>query len=318
MFVEYRAERDQFQPPWYYLGLVALVFPWSVWLPAGLARPRDPESRGRFRGRPEFLWFAFVVLFLSIPMAKQQRYILPALPPAGLLAARALLARDGSAGGPAARAHAALLFALSPLVPLFLALQPRLLAAGRIARIEVPDVGPAACLLLAPLLLLLAERARRALRGGRAGAAACATALWMGVVATVGFYGYARAGHGDFAEAADAARIDRLVGDAPFRYLAAGRPVDVAPSKEFLLYTRRVVPALGPADARAWIREGRRFFLAVRVGPAGSPDPAPPGMVEVARFHDGERRGGRRLEWRLLRAGGDAPAPVTGRAVGRD
>jgi 4-amino-4-deoxy-L-arabinose transferase-like glycosyltransferase len=86
MAVEFQAERDVNQPPWYYLGLLGLVLPWTPWLLAGLVFPwlrRDSELRpAAWAG---WCWFIFLFVAFSIPGAKQQRYILPIVPAVALL-----------------------------------------------------------------------------------------------------------------------------------------------------------------------------------------------------------------------------------------
>lgn len=83
---EYKAERNEFQMPWYYLGLFGLVLPWSIWLIAALIQP-FARAQGEERRRLLVAWVWFVLIFVafSIPGAKQQRYILPILPAAALL-----------------------------------------------------------------------------------------------------------------------------------------------------------------------------------------------------------------------------------------
>ncbi len=309
LLVEYRAARDTFQPPWYYLGVVGLVFPWSAWLAGGtsLAAPRGPSGRRRLA--PEWAWLLVVFVGMSLPMAKQQRYIMPLLPPAGIIVARAL---DGGLRGRLAGAvrgtHGVLLALGSVLFPLFLLLQPRLLAAGRIARPEMPGIPPAVPWLLFGLLPVTAWAGYRAHRAGDARRAAWLTALWMAVVATVGYYGYAQSDHGRFRWAEEVRRADRAVGAVPFRYLDRGLDIDVQPSKEFLLYTRRTVPAVGPGELAALLDRGEAFFLAVRV--QGEEPTAPPDVRLAARgrFADGEKAGGRRVDW-MLYASPAAEAP---------
>lgn len=87
---------------YYYLYiLLAVVFPWSVGLPAALRTAWPSADGGAFRNFKEtpdasradtFLlgWMLGVVLFFSIPGAKLSTYLLPAMPPAALLLAHYL------------------------------------------------------------------------------------------------------------------------------------------------------------------------------------------------------------------------------------
>jgi 4-amino-4-deoxy-L-arabinose transferase-like glycosyltransferase len=75
-------------PWWYYApAIAALLFPWSVLLPAalgsGVAR-RDPSTVFCL------VWSAIVVLVFSCSRGKLATYVLPALPPLAMLTARAL------------------------------------------------------------------------------------------------------------------------------------------------------------------------------------------------------------------------------------
>jgi hypothetical protein len=77
-----------FQPVYYYLGLFGLIVPWMLWLVGGLIEPFKMHDRARRRAAMfAFVWFACIFIGLSIPAAKQQRYILAAMPAVGLLIA---------------------------------------------------------------------------------------------------------------------------------------------------------------------------------------------------------------------------------------
>ncbi len=87
--------------PWFYfapLGLSnsAALFPLTVWPFGGKALPPaaasiDSENE-RARAALHFLliWFAVIFVFFSIPRSKLGEYILPGLPPIGILAGRGL------------------------------------------------------------------------------------------------------------------------------------------------------------------------------------------------------------------------------------
>ncbi len=91
-------------PPWFYLPwLVLLVLPWSLFLPAAMARLRFWRTEGWRSGGSGFLsgpgeggdqlplflllWLVTIVGFFSIAATKLPGYILPALPAASLLVA---------------------------------------------------------------------------------------------------------------------------------------------------------------------------------------------------------------------------------------
>ncbi|TXI51529.1 MAG: glycosyltransferase family 39 protein [Lysobacter sp.] len=81
----YAKSWDHAQPWWYHFGVMA-----SMWWPALFALPwAIPAWRRRLRRRDAryllpLAWWAFVVLFFSIPSGKRDVYILPALPMACL------------------------------------------------------------------------------------------------------------------------------------------------------------------------------------------------------------------------------------------
>ncbi len=90
-FREYRASRKEYQPPYYCLAILALILPWCLWLISGLLHPWVSASGDARRLRLiPWLWFVGLFVFFSIPGAKQQRYILPIVPAAALLAAQVL------------------------------------------------------------------------------------------------------------------------------------------------------------------------------------------------------------------------------------
>lgn len=83
---EYAAARPEFQPVWYYVGLLGLIFPWTVLFFGALFQPWGLAIGSR---RRQMLyawgWMALIFVFFSIPAAKQQRYILPIFPALGLM-----------------------------------------------------------------------------------------------------------------------------------------------------------------------------------------------------------------------------------------
>ncbi|HEX5691087.1 MAG TPA: hypothetical protein VFX76_13830, partial [Roseiflexaceae bacterium] len=81
--------RSSYQALWYYLGLFGLVVPWTLWLIGSLIEPfkiaGDAPERRRRVAMFALLWFACIFVGMSIPAAKQQRYILGILPSIALL-----------------------------------------------------------------------------------------------------------------------------------------------------------------------------------------------------------------------------------------
>lgn len=86
----------------YLYMLPAVLFSWSIGLPAAIARAWPRAETGRLESRPSetradvFLlaWLLGVVFFFSIPGAKLSTYLLPAMPATALLLARACMNFD--------------------------------------------------------------------------------------------------------------------------------------------------------------------------------------------------------------------------------
>lgn len=123
---------------YYYICILALVMPWTLWLISGLIHPFVRAARGRQRLLlVAWLWFVLIFLFFSIPAAKQQRYILPIVPAATLLIGQVwrdhdVMARRGerdTSAGTLIRAHWIMLLMASLFIGLFLALQEPIIEA---------------------------------------------------------------------------------------------------------------------------------------------------------------------------------------------
>lgn len=263
---EYRAVQADQQPPWYYVQLILWVFPWSLWLVGGLGHPfREKTQDLRRELWPAWWWFVWIVLVMSIPIQKHQRYIVPVLPAAGLVIAQYVLAYPRRA--PQARlalVHGILLGWASLALGLFLVFQEVLLAKGLLKRIEFPGIAPAAALALTAVLLVVAWLVVRAHVRGRALAAGLLTACWMSVLATTAFTSYVRSDHGRYRDRADAERVAAAVQGRPVYYLLPEgmKHYTQEPDQKFLLYARRVIPDLKPADLpRAAKADGPVFVI---------------------------------------------------------
>ncbi len=251
------------QPFWYYLGLFPLAFPWTVWLIGALFQPWL-RARGERRRQLliAWLWFVGVLVVLSIPGAKQQRYLMPILPAVGLLVAQLwswhidLASRGQRDAGSWVLwlAHWLILFAASVGVPLFITMQDYLVARGTLDQYEVVGL---------PLWLIAAwgvGLAVIALEGARLHwkwhprSAAVASTIWIVLMSTVFLWGYVRSHHGTNEYRAPAEKVARTVGDAPLFYLCLDREVDKEPNEEFLFYARRIVPAIAPAKVAEQMR----------------------------------------------------------------
>lgn len=291
MGVEYRAERDEFQPPWYYLGLFGLIAPWTFWLIGFCADAirRRVDWRSPAAGISG-LWFAVIFIVMSLPAAKQQRYILPILPAAGLLAAT--FARGGSPALPMLlRVHGALLCAVSWAIGAFglmhpwLGAQPWLKAHNILARPEIALLPPWFFALLAVLLIAFARRVLRSARPGDAQSAFRFTALWMACAATPLFYDYAHTYHGRFEQRPAVEEAMRVVGSAPLKYAVFPGSPDwpewrQAPDGKLLFYARRIIPRWHPDSPPAG-------YLMATADTAFRAALMAKGWEPIFEFHDG-------------------------------
>lgn len=248
LYKEYRAERRVFQPPWYYLLLLGLTFPWSAWLVGGLARAWQTRRERLERLLYPLVWLAVVFVALSLPGAKRQRYICPALPAAGLLAAAAWFDSTLYAtrfGALLRRLHWSLLCATSVALGAFLFLQEALVRRGLLRGAEFP-VNPWLGVAAAGVLLGVALWGARLHARGRLAPAFLCSFLWMEAAATGLNFSYAQTRHGVYEQLPECRRVMETVGDAPLYYLKADAQLDVQPDAKFLAYTRRIVPPVPP------------------------------------------------------------------------
>jgi 4-amino-4-deoxy-L-arabinose transferase-like glycosyltransferase len=318
LVAEYRAERNQFHAPWYYLGLLGLVFPWTFALLRALLRWSQREFRPTGRRALPWAWFLFTFVLLSLPGAKQQRYVVPVLPATGLIIADAWLAGTPAYQGRWRSRVERLLTALhwvalllaAVLLALFLLLQDRLTAAHILPRAELVGLAPWLGLVLLPLLLALVGLGWRRQRAGRQAEAAWISAAIMALIATVTWYGYAPAPAQQLQCRQDILRAHARVGGEPLYFLNLQRTSDRALSKEFLMYTRRIVPVLDPPALAQKIAAGGSFFVATRMAGHGDADLGAAGLRAELEFRDGEK-----LPLRLFHREGTNALPA---AIGPD
>lgn len=285
---EYRAARKEFQPPWYYLGLIGLVAPWSLWLPAAWVEIVNKRLDLREPAvRYSAVWFAIIFIVMSIPAAKQQRYIVPILASAGLLMAAVLLgvgSKDQARWlNSLARTHGWLLILGSILLGVFAALHEPLVVHGVLKRPELGVIPAWSLASVSGLLLVIAFATLRIARGGNLASMTLATASWMTIAATPLLYDYAHTYHGRYHQREDAERIDALVGNAPLFYALSPDLDDAyeAPDGKFLLYMRRIIPRwdFGSRPPEGYLMAARNEPLKQSLESAG--------WRVVDEFHDG-------------------------------
>jgi 4-amino-4-deoxy-L-arabinose transferase-like glycosyltransferase len=97
-------EFQHIQPFWFYIPVLMLaVFPWTLYLIPAAKKFLDEYAKLSSESSLELLllfWSAFPVVFFSISKSKLPGYILPTMPPLGLLLARPLTAWRHSGGKP--------------------------------------------------------------------------------------------------------------------------------------------------------------------------------------------------------------------------
>jgi 4-amino-4-deoxy-L-arabinose transferase-like glycosyltransferase len=294
MGVEFQAARKDVQPPWYYVGLVALVFPWTAWFLAALwdaiadRRHAAADARGTI-----LLWLFPALIAMSFPAAKQQRYIVPLLPAAGLLIAHFLTARAGSSRAPPwlLKLHGPLLMAASVVFGVGTLAQDRLVSSGLMPQALLAEVPPGALSATASVLLVIGLLAFRATRIGDARGVLVLTAAWMAVAATVGFYGYARGPKGSYAHRAEAEKVRDLAAFTPVWHLRTpgGRAYEEEPDERFFFYFRRPIPPTDMEKLEPLRRQGRAHFIIVRDTSANRELLARLGYAESFAFHCGRK-----------------------------
>jgi len=250
LFAEYRASRSEFQPPWYYLGLLGMVLPWTFWLVNGLFTPFAKQNREiKTKLLLPWAWFVAVFIAMSIPGAKQQRYIIPILPAVGLLTANAWLRADFRLRGLRIlrSIHWGALLTASLLLPLYMFMQPRLLRQGTIKDFDFPGIDPALVIPASLFLTAIALCGYILHRKGRKIAAMVVTAAWMVLSFTLAYHYYVKSYHSVYPQKPDCVRVAQTVGDATLYYLDSPRPPKVSPEEKFMLYTRRIYPPIKAA-----------------------------------------------------------------------
>ena len=255
---EYKAQRQDIQPPWYYIGILGLIFPWSLWLMDGLSIPfRRKWSRTDISVLAPWLWFVLLFLLLSIPGAKQQRYIVPAAPAAAWLCAIAWMQKEtGRWRLCLMRIHWSMLAGLSILVPLFVMLQPTLVQSGVLESPELEGARWWHALILLPLMLWAVKSGYHAHRQSMHNTALYFSTGWMILTAVYGFTFYPLSHHGRYEWKADCLQVREMTKQAPLYYLEVAGQKKLMPDEKFLFYVGRVIPgrtesALESLDTRA-------------------------------------------------------------------
>ncbi|MFW6336376.1 MAG: ArnT family glycosyltransferase [Phycisphaeraceae bacterium] len=282
MFREASHVQERSSPPWYYAGLLGLVFPWTVWLIGGLFLPwlRLGGMRRR-QALAGWFWFALVLVAFSLASAKQQRYILPIVPAAAVLIAQLwrwhvelVRAGEDDPGGGALRwPHAVVLVGGALAFAPFVLLQEQLVTWGVFERREVGAMHAAGAVAVSLGMLVCGGLTAWWTLGKRKKpiAAAAATAAWMIVFSTAWWAVYAHAPDAVHPVREPALKVAELTADAPVRSFIT-EDLDEGINEELLFYSQRIMPevdAAGLEPFTASLRQTGR--LGYVVAPVGEP-----------------------------------------------
>ncbi|QQE11723.1 hypothetical protein JD969_19945 [Planctomycetota bacterium] len=268
---EYKASRTEFQTPFYYFALLGLVLPWPVFFFGSLFHP-FVRAGGIDRRKLLLPWLWFILLFviLSIPGAKQQRYILPIIPAMGLLIAQLLrwhvsLAKNGKRdpGGDFMIHPQWIGFGVATLALIAIQFRDHFAAASSFSGdiINAPEpkfiLGPAP--LTFPLIggitliaiTILGYRTHVAFKNPMK-AFYLATA-WFLVASTMIWSSYSASPDRDHPIRVEAEQVDSIIGDSPMYVLyQTGKTDDV--NEEFLIYTQRIIPRVNISDIQQFTK----------------------------------------------------------------
>ena len=271
---EYFVPTDVSKPPWYYIGLIGMVLPWSLWFVISVFRPFTVFGDERRRLLMAWSWFAFLFVLFSIPGAKAQRYISPILPAAGLMIAQLWSTYDRIAEeGRETRhinwlriPHWIILLIVSLVFSTFIIFQDTLLKYGLIQRMELPGFSALSGFLIGVLLITLTICGAWWHFRGKPYRAAVITAIWAAALFTAGHYSYSQSHHSKYPQRSDAERVAVATAGRELVYLCVDDPIDREPTKIFLFYIRRVVLPVTEEQLAGIVNSGKSVDVIVRAG----------------------------------------------------
>ncbi|WP_428388183.1 ArnT family glycosyltransferase [Mucisphaera sp.] len=257
---EYESIRDRFAPVWAYVVVFALMLPWTVLLIAGLihpwvlrfATPHSQEDREEQTSRrPLWIagsWLLLMLVILSLPSAKQERYVLPILPAAGLVIAFLALSYDRLLLKVSDQTPAILVRGVSFVMRLHgvVVVVVSLLIYGWLligTRHEAMNLGVAVLFFYwAAGASLVVFAGWVALRVGRVGVVSTvlATAVWVGVSMPVYWSVYLPVAGGVDPVRETALEVRRLAGDRAIEWVMLPG-VSGGPDEKLMVFSRRVV-----------------------------------------------------------------------------
>ncbi len=291
------------QPFWYYAGLFGLAFPWTVWLIGALFQPwMRAQGERRRHLLIAWLWFVGIFVILSIPGAKQQRYLLPILPAMGLLVGQLwawhidLANRGQSDHGSWVLwfSHWVMLLVASISIPLLVSMQDYLIARGSIEQYEVVGLPGWLIAVWGVALTVLALEGLRLHWKWHPRSSAVCSVIWIMVMSTVLLWGYVRSYHGTNPVRVEAEKVAQTLGDDPLFCLRIV-PADREPNEEFLFYSRLVVPPVDAEGLAELAQQEQPVYVMIRVAPDNEALMRQHGFVKLYEFDDGGTKTGRSL-----------------------
>ena len=303
---EYRFILEAFHNPFFYISIVAVVFPWSLWLAASLVRGvMDKVLRADRNTWFAWLGFVIVLAMFTLSPVKNKRYIVPILPITGLLVALVWTRFEANdRGGVAARwihwlrrIHWIALAAATFALPLFIVFQRQWIHLGWLHEPVVAGLNTALAAALFVCLASITIAGARAHAQQRWGSAALYTALWMWVASTFGFAGYALADHQKFPGRGEAECMAALTGRTNLFYMSRFTYPEhqARPSDEFLIFYRGTVPKTDFNTLRKRRRENRPFYLMTRLDTDREKELQQMGLQYLFEVNDG-----RPPNWKLF------------------
>ena len=313
---EYFAPTDVSKPPWYYIGLIGMVLPWSIWFVVSVFRPFTVSGDERRRLLLAWSWFAFLFVFFSIPGAKAQRYISPILPAAGLMIAQlwSTCGRIAKEGRETRHInwlripHWIILLIVSLVFSTFLIFQDTLLKHGLIQRLELPGFSALSGFLFGVLLTALTIRGAWWHFRGKPYRAAVITAIWAAVLFTAGHYSYSQSYHSKYPQRSDAERVAAATAGRELVYLCVDDKIDREPTKIFLFYIRRVVLPVTEEQLAGLVKSGKSVDVIVRAGYGREKIVEQMGLQKLFDYADDNDKPRRLYRWPAT----PAPLPESG------
>lgn len=237
--------------PFFYVIILRLALPWTLWLIGGLFHPFMGEQKGDRRNRlVAWLWFILLLLIFSSHPGKGPRYILPILPALALMAGQVLVDHqvradrglDVKGANLLIIPHWLIVLAASVgLVP-FLASNADTVTIKWLDSLTLASIRPAVAIVVTAMLVLLALVGAWRHLTNRPLQAAMFAGVWTIVLSTAYWHCQAHAPNpmDEFRAAAELVRSE--VGEHPLKCLRStgAERVDL----EFLLFYRGVIPTV--------------------------------------------------------------------------